>query len=559
MKMAPAASPHSYDKSSVLSPPRGVLTFERFVERVRKFSKEDILNLGSQLFWYPYLRDTERSTSNLVLRAYGPLVAATAALHGSRAGRPPITEEDFRLLSFELLSVADALGDPKLQVDHEFPDVVRALESAESPAVKCIPRDQLPRILADVFRARIIELQWASAFWFSDELERAWLIYSSFRELVRDRVPGNKLEEFESRFFRTTPLLFIRAALAMLAFAQNEASTDIKRAGFIALDSIRFDHDVEVRLGIKHEDLKMAASILGTLFSRLQEGAAQLTGIKPPLRKYSEPLDLFARRPIIILDEYDDQSCNKLLIPSPYKYLQAVRRFLLFEFFEHLADNEMQVLNGKPAYSLRGEAFEEYLRQALVHTSLFDCAKLQGLVGLRPDFIWVGQEYGIMIEAKFTLRPNTDVKLMSASSTVVSWDRTCEAIQQADGFLRQLPNAKGLGFDAAKKRKWILLVCTYDSLAHEATAFMAPAKLWQFLGETTVSAVGLVSPAELEFHVRRSNPDAVAAKVSKVWDALNPTATNQVLQDDDLVEAIKAEPLRPGIRVAHEQLWGETV
>jgi hypothetical protein len=57
--------------------------------------------------------------------------------------------------------------------------------------------------------------------------------------------------------------------------------------------------------------------------------------------------------------------CEHVVIPSPWRYVHAVADVVLYDFVRYLQDRRATALAGQDAYSLRGQAFADYIRETV--------------------------------------------------------------------------------------------------------------------------------------------------------------------------------------------------
>src|SRR4051794_31223416 len=119
--------PHPYSDSKVLKDPRRQLTFNEVLSRIRRFSKEGILHMGTQLQWHiKYHPETvntareKRNESNFILRAYSPLVMSIGCACAPKAGKPRPSEIEFRLLCWELATCVDTISEKTFLQKYEY-------------------------------------------------------------------------------------------------------------------------------------------------------------------------------------------------------------------------------------------------------------------------------------------------------------------------------------------------------------------------------------------------------------------------------------------------------
>src|SRR5262249_4265837 len=135
---------------------------------------------------------------------------------------------------------------------------------------------------------------------------------------------------------------------------------------------------------------------------------------------------------------------RRLAAPSPRHLVGAAPAHPLYSFV-HFAESEASANPGlqlPPPSSLRGEAYEEYLGEVAAHVDgFFDLRLLDHSShnNKRPDFVWIQGAVGVLFEAKFSLRPSSDVNVSEVGGAVAAWSRCCECVDQAREFLAACP------------------------------------------------------------------------------------------------------------------------
>jgi len=118
------------------------------------------------------------------------------------------------------------------------------------------------------------------------------------------------------------------------------------------------------------------------------------------------------------------------------------------------------------------------------------------LMCMGPDFAWVGEEYGVLVEAKFSLKPNTSRNLADVSAIVETWERAAEPLAQAGEFLaRGLLCLKG---KLPTPKRWVLVVAANEPFIEEGLGFKIVAKAGGLLSGTGLDGIAMFTPTDLE-------------------------------------------------------------
>ena len=204
----------------------------------------------------------------------------------------------------------------------------------------------------------------------------------------------------------------------------------------------------------------------------------------------------------------------KVLAPDPWLLEDIVERELLQEIPSAAHSDDA------PFLSIRGDAFQAYLQGGF--GALDDVTDVDALGGLkdsgrRPDFLWMGERFGVVIEAKLTLSPHEDMEHRVNTSVLKAWALGCEAIEQGCAFIRSGHPAVG----ETACRTWIMVIVTMEAGAADVTHFAAAAKRWAMLDDSPFVALHVADVAELEHFALTGSPDAYAEMLIERWGSLS--------------------------------------
>jgi hypothetical protein len=184
------------------------------------------------------------------------------------------------------------------------------------------------------------------------------------------------------------------------------------------------------------------------------------------------------------------------------------------DFIEFLGQQE----GFEHAPSLLGAAVHEQMREVVEGVALAvddaDCP----VQGKKPDAVWCGERFGVVIEAKARLTPRTDPECASPDSLLEAWRRAWEAVDQADSFLR---DARTGGWLLQRTGKapcvWVLVLLLAEDDVAERTAFRHVTSRWNLLSRTSLSGVALFSFGAIEGALRTQGADSLGRDIERTW------------------------------------------
>jgi hypothetical protein len=562
MRVRPSSPlPAAVYKNSRLSKPPKELTFESFISRLRRFNRNGIADRGAALLWNLW-QQPERlraphpdAEQNLLTRAYAERVIALGCTYASAHNRPNPTELDFQLLCRELHSVVDDSLTSAAVESELTTRLHNAVQKHPSTLLRKVEVGRHRHLLVEALKAKMVTAQNVGRRWGMADLFRPLLIARELRALGLKH-GGEAYKARERAFFLMEMEEFVRCYWALLLKAQQPTTLPYmgphgpatgQMRGAIFTRDWPNDPELEV-MGLTAEAMRAVASRMSASLGAVRVYREQLESLPADQRAYAPASDWLSFRPLI--DAERGGTNEVLLLPSPWRFLSALNHVLLYDFVESLSGGT--ALGGHDAHSLRGEAFEEYLRRVLKGcTTLHDLKWLKGVTGKRPDFAWMGEEYGVLIEAKFALRPNADRTLKNISAAVETWLRAAEPIEQAAGFL-----GEGLGKFGDQVRlpsKWVLAVVSDEPLIEDTVGFKSIAKANRLLEETGLSAIAYLTPTGLEDWVLLGSADDFARRAIELWEALDPYSTDQELNVERLGSA--DAPTLPHIETVRANLF----
>lgn len=508
--------PWAYRDSALLGEPEARPTIASVCRRLALFKRDGIIDIGSRLLWHMWgVDDVPEDVGNVITRAYAPSLISLGCMCGGDPSLPRPTELEFRLLCWELHLCEEP---PTLDSD-EARAVVAAVRDRwkDLPTAHLLrraPAEDLGRVWAEHVIGLVAQAQGRPfTFWPSD-LVRPLLVYEQFRDSRRGEAVS-ALRRLERAFFGVEWETFLRAFLFVIGIGDSDPLGPICPG---RIDIVDDGVAPDAPFGVQPADLQVALSRLGTKVTEVAGRHEEVVALPTTQQKYHPLVRQLDTRPVILLDDYDEEFA--VAIPSPRHFRMATETLVLDEFFAFARAHEQDYRLGEDAYSARGGAFHSYLSETLCRNGIVDVDRHAEVTGSKPDFLWVGERYGVIIEAKIRLGPNSDPWGRSAMSMWESWQTGARALGQAASFLGR--RCDGLVDVDIDDREWLLLIVTMQPLAAEATSFRTVAKHWGLLRDTGFRALAVVSPGEVEHHVLISAPDDYAAMLCRAWDEVDP-------------------------------------
>jgi hypothetical protein len=543
MKLVPSPvdPPLLYPDRGAFKRPRGQQMFDGVVRRIRLFSQESLVTIGTRILWtvyrQPELLDEGQPQwmGRNIASLFAERLVALACIHANNC-RPAATEREFDLLCWELHNSADEeLTSPSADAQ-----VAARISSIEHQGLM-VALEKVPRraLLVEAFRARTAAFHIAGRFEGLPALIRPMLIAEHLCHLLEQRC-GATVTKRLNHFLQGSVTEFFRNGMVLNGLLSEgiwlrpaNGGPPVREFGVVHLDDGPVG-DAELKeLGVTGEGLRAFGLRLSRTLDNFGPLRAELASVPEAERKYSQQINWLGRWPL--LDMGVRGSARRLVAPSPRGFAMSLERFLLYEMpktlvRDGLIDVAGRSLDSNNLTSLRGEAYAAYLGDVLLHHGAVNVDELAEVIGKKPDFIWVGETCGLLIEAKFSLLPNEDRALSNVSAAVTSWERAYDALEQITAFVernRQLLSNRWPGV-----KEWVPIVVVHDALPDEMTRFKAVAKR-AALKNSAFSGLALLSTGELERWVEDSTADHLCAEVKRVWDALDPDS----MSDDLLLAA----------------------
>jgi hypothetical protein len=515
-------SPWPYGAPSSLEPPSAPLTFEGLVQRLARFSRDGLLDIGARVLWAPWQKGAPPAWDDLgfhVTEAYGPDVVGLAMMFCPQSGLDA-TDLDFRLLCWELYSLGSFADWDSAEADAERQRIKErwsALLGATGFG-KLIPGEIAQHVRGIWMAGRLRAATHQMATSVSDDVLRVALLHEAMEQVARD---PHRLRQLRDAYFRNDVFRLLGDALVLLGEVKVNKELATKCPG-------RFDvfaedlHQLEV---IDFAQLGGLACRPGSEFHAIGE---ELRALQPHERKLHPLARPLSSKPGIVLDEHTDR--RAYFYPSPRRLIRSFRRVFVDDFIEFLTQEPRL----EPS-SLLGAGLHRHLGEVLNGLALViddeDCP----VPGKKPDALWCGERFGVVIEAKVRLTPRTDPECVSPDSLLEAWRRAWEAVEQADGFLND-PAARAwvTSKTGRSPSEWALAILVDERGIAERSQFRHATSRWRLLSGTKLAGLALLSFEGLEAAVRTQTPDSLGAQIARDWKDSGADALAQPPEEPSL-------------------------
>jgi hypothetical protein len=523
------SSPAPYEQCPVLNAPQPPLTFAGLAYRTMMFSRESIIKVGTWLLWSDF-RDPARGTDTkrTWTRSWAAPLMTMGIMYGKAAGTggEVITIPEFLNLAWELFSLPEFHAADAAEAELERSAIAQRLSTSR---LEKVPTEHVIRV------ARVVwNLSHATSQLVADTdadllaLAREWAIYQRLRiEYGGD--DNEELVRVEQRLFLTHPRLFVRACCDLLARSlQNRSVHDTP--GMFYLPKQRTWEEEPPDVGL--DDYGAVIRRLSVTASELRSRGEELLLHGTPERR-RELLEYVRRRPIVVLDDYPKED-DAAFIAGPARFIKAISRFLSHDVVEQLGPRLGN------AAGWRGQAFERYLEEAMVGTSVH---RLDPKGLKTPDFEWIGTRYRVLIEAK--VKPLPGELIASPSALVSAWDNLMGAVEQGSAYASRTA--------ARRPEKCVLIIVVGDYYADEQTSFRHVSALWGLLNDTHLAAVAVLSAGALEYLVLSSTADEAGELLEELW---LEAGRGSLLEQPPTMRPYRATTVPQVLDEAHQELFG---
>lgn len=485
----------------------GNLTFQQFVEELKRFDRSSLLAASSRISWNIWDSDVPLPESEdlFICRAYMPQIAvlAVATCDDSATPRFP-TEPEATRLARELLGVRSAMSNLQYRDQIELPALEQALTSSALFKGIVQDRDSLVATHALVSFARDLRAQWAPRSVNPISIFRGWKI----AKYLEDRAKG--FQSAVKRLWKIELAHLAHCGMALLAMARDSG-------GLVSLADTSGLDGLPAHLGVDGDVVKLVANRLSRSRSQYEEWYQKDVLAYPELfRKYVP--SPFVATPLVLINE----EFHHIQAPPP-AYVVPSPAHLLW-YFQSAPFEAARALSGSWHPDLKpplGEAVSDYVYWMLVGIcGENNVIPLDALFGgshsSRADFAVLAGEYVLIIESKTSVASAQAKSVMSMQDYVDIWERICAAYVQCTATTRA-PEFRG---DSRLKSaaKFVHLVTFEEQICLEGAALNAVAAAQGLFDAHGVSRVEAVTLENLEDLLVRLGPARLAEGIAEKWE-----------------------------------------
>ncbi len=534
MKVEPVggASPWPYGPPGQLAAPVVDQPFDDFLERLSKFSRDGLLDMGSRVLWYPWQHDIPptHSPAEVITNCYGADVLGYAMMFCTPTAGLDAEEVDFRHLAWELHMLrASAPFESRAADDERGVIASRWTELlSETPFGRLDPIEVAGYVRGLWMRGRILTAQLLSFPPFDEEAARVLLLHEALE--TEAGVGGEAYRQFARVYFGDDVRHLLRHLLALPGRVMTDTTASSVCPG-------RYDVRADDESVVDVVDFTQFCELASTPASIFPAMGVRLRDLPDYARKLSPEGRCLALRPGILLDDVANR--RAFSFPSPHRLVRSLHRLFVDEFIDSCeADVGFTARVGVPAASLLGRATHRHLAAAVGPDVLViddsDCP----VKGKKPDAVWSGEHLGVVFEAKARVTPRGDPECTTPDSLLVTWSRCWEAVDQASQFLAS-PSAKPW---LAKRTGhapdiWVLAIVVDEDLVGKRTSFRHATARWDLLANTGLAGVAIVTVGCVERIVRQMSADEFGGWVECAWRASGQDLLDQPAEEPNLLPA----------------------
>lgn len=462
---------------------RPPVTLEQFVQRLRGYKKESIVNIVPQQIWHIFLESNsyKEEERNLYLN-YGPRVLLLAFACTNNHRDKNFTLEEFEISCGDYLSIGDS--------DRQNNSLNSSFLGKEAEEIAVALRNtSIPKHYIDCKYINT-ELLWLSRLHTSQSTHQLGgdcfvLALKIFKAL--DQKTQGKATEIIKKILNIEPLEFLRSAFALFSLAcKNDGSLNFKQM----IEDPNFCNKLNINL----ETCRLVASKLSLeekhLFQEWYEKE-----VKPlPPQQYQK----FFPNPLLTKPVIQRNSNQEFLIPSPVIYLQRASNYIfdaLFKYDENSTD--------KTGFSAKlGEVLEEHIReclQAIIGSErVIKITADEGQEIQKTADLYITLELcDLIIEVKKDIGGDKSRSLMRPEDVAKIWERLYEACLQCAASLSV--------YDKKSGKPVIPIVLIASQYMSEAITFQKFALETKIFKDLHLRHVEFISWEELETQLSQTS------------------------------------------------------
>jgi hypothetical protein len=434
-----------------------LISYEQFVQKVRSYSREEVIVHLTHLVWKVWdidEKDTPHKMDHALARSLAPRVIAIAAATGNNFHRKTPQNLDLMMLCRESLGVKDSVSCPEfLEYERKqiFALTMNSLLLQKFNFDPSLARDATP---FSIFQ-RVVDSQSFSQGAAMATIIRRWIVFKILDKQL-DGAAGRAIQ----KIVHLTPLDCIRSSFAL--FSLFEAKERHHGTAFMDLENVKFDDGSGESLQINRDTLKLIASRLSITLDQLKQWHQDVRLQPEPYRKYF-PLPFYSQ-PLIYCADMDlpfhiENYAFLYACPCPHIMMNAMATFLQ----RILLDNR-EIFNGKDLLVELGDAMETYLEKYLPEIrSEYLVTRVSRSSERSADFIVETKSHIMIIECKKTIGTALSRTMASPEGQVKVWEKITGALEQCAETASRLKGSKG--------KPIICFILTDDKVTAEAPIY----------------------------------------------------------------------------------------
>jgi hypothetical protein len=534
MKVEPVggASPWPYGPPGQLATPVVDQSFDDFLERLSRFSRDGLLDMGSRVLWHPWQHGIPptHAPAEVITNCFGADVIGYAMMFCPPVAGLDAEEVDFRHLAWELHMLhASAPFESGAADDERGIVATRWAELLGGTPFGRLDAGEVASYVRGVWmRGRLLTAQLLSFSPFDEEAARVLLLHEALEEEAG--TGGEAYRQFARVYFGDDVRHLLRHLLALPGRVMVDTKASPVCPG-------RYDVRADDESVVDVIDFTQLCKMACTPASVFPAMGVRLCELPDYARKLSPEGRRLALRPGILLDDITDR--RAFSFPSPHRLVRSLHRLFVDDFIDSCeADAGFTARVGVPAASLLGRATDRHIAAAVRPDVLViddsDCP----VKGKKPDAVWSGEHFGVVFEAKARVTPRGDPECSTPDSLLVTWSRCWEAVGQASEFLASSSAKPWLAKRTGREPDiWVLAIVVDEDLVGERTGFRHATARWDLLASTGLAGVAIVTVGCLERVVRQMSADEFGGWVECAWQASGQDLLDQPAEEPTLPSA----------------------
>lgn len=403
VSMANAAPPEDIDEN--------VLEYSEFIEKLRRFSKKSIVDVGSVMLWFAYSNPKWRRENQQeahLLHSYGAKIIVLAMAVGTDHRDEIVTPAIFNELCHDYLGIPCSLTDETF-LDNEAREITALLNDVIPAAF--LNLEHIRSSCLELSLTRLIRSQHEVSTTGMQELLSAYKIFT-----ILDRRMDGAATAVCQRVFQISPLHFFRSGFMLFALANADGKN-----GRVIFENLTEEQSVVEKYQIDVQTCRLVASKISYHESALRAWHEDEVMAVDSLYLKFFPNPLY-RHPLIHRD--GRRRDIDFLIPAPGLFIRGFVKAFLFEIFAYAHANEINMS------SHYGDAVEEHIFGCL--QAIFGADNVERITGtgIHADFKLKLPNCDLIVETKTTLGKFLAQSIMTPEHIKTIWKLLYEATQQ---------------------------------------------------------------------------------------------------------------------------------